>query len=634
MFLALLLCQAVICISPARAQSAPGVGVRLPDLNVPSEGNTGVRMGDHTVQLGTQRNLLITVLNDAKSRLDRQSVVKLHDKTRDVTVWQTTDSESEITFYDLNLGDYDIEVSALGYLPEHKDLRISTALYTFRVEIALQRDPSAVDLSIIEAPLSSKARKEAKRALQALGSGNLEAAQKHLDSAYKLAPASSQVNFLYGYLFWQRRKLQESEDYLNRAAQSDPRELQILTLLGRVQLERDHFEDARKTLEKAIAINSEYWMAHNLLADAYLRLQDYEKAREQAQVAIEKGKAAGSVAQLILGEALANLGRDQEGIEALKAFLKDNPNNPAAPQARELIATIENRELKASPSAKHQDIDLALTASRFSLPASAWGPPGVDDVKPSVAAGLTCPYQQVLEQSGARVKQLVDDIARFAAIEDMVHEQLDQVGHPVTKETRKFQYVATISEDRPGYLSTDEYRNLHYGAADLPDGIATTGFVTLALIFHPNMRENFEMTCEGLGDWRGQATWLMHFRQRDDKPNRFANYVAGGQRYPLNLKGRAWITAKSFQIVRIESELVSPAAKLTVQHSIVDYGPVRFAKKNVDLWLPQAVDIYIELNRRRYYRRHSFDNYMLFSVNSEDRSPVLKGSGGGPQQEP
>jgi hypothetical protein len=57
-----------------------------------------------------------------------------------------------------------------------------------------------------------------------------------------------------------------------------------------------------------------------------------------------------------------------------------------------------------------------------------------------------------------------------------------------------------------------------------------------------------------------------------------------------------------------------------VQHQIAEYGPVHFAKKNVDLWLPQTVDIYLELNRHHYHRRHSFEHYMLFSVDSQDKS--------------
>jgi hypothetical protein len=35
------------------------------------------------------------------------------------------------------------------------------------------------------------------------------------------------------------------------------------------------------------------------------------------------------------------------------------------------------------------------------------------------------------------------------------------------------------------------------------------------------MRDNFEMTCEGLGRWHEQAAWLVHFKQREDRPARF-----------------------------------------------------------------------------------------------------------------
>jgi hypothetical protein len=265
-------------------------------------------------------------------------------------------------------------------------------------------------------------------------------------------------------------------------------------------------------------------------------------------------------------------------------------------------------------------------------------------VKPPVAPNVSCPYQQVIEGSGERAKQFVDNIAKFAAIEDMTHEQLDKTGNPITKETRKFTYVASITEDRPGFLLTDEYRNARYGVANLPDNIVTEGSMSLALIFHPDMRDNFEMSCEGLGDWRGQSAWLVHFRQRDDKPNRFAEYKMGSQHYPMNMKGRAWITTDNLQIVHVDAELVKPLPQLSVQHQIAEYGPVHFQKGNVDLWLPQNVDIFMELNRHYYYRRHSYDHYQLFSVDSveksgpfksDEKSPVIKNAlPGAPIQKP
>jgi hypothetical protein len=366
-------------------------------------------------------------------------------------------------------------------------------------------------------------------------------------------------------------------------------------------------------------------MAHNLLGDVYLQQKEYEKARVQAQLAIDEGRGAGNVAQLVLGQALANVGRDQDGIRALKIFVETNPSNTAIPQVKALITKIERRDAGlTSTEGTDPDTDLALAASAPSLPESAWGPPGVDEVKPPVAPGVSCPYQQVLEGSGERVKQFVDNIAKFAAIEGMLHEQLDKTGTPITKETRKFTYVASITEEQPGFLQTDEYRNLRYGITDLPDHIVTSGSMTLALIFHPDMRDNFEMACEGLGDWHGQSAWLVHFRQRDDKPNRFAEYYVGSQHYPMNMKGRAWITTDNLQIVHVDAELMKPLPQLAVQHQIAEYGPVHFQKRNLDLWLPQNVDTYLELNRHYYHRRHSYDHYQLFSVDSVEKAGLFK----------
>jgi hypothetical protein len=170
-------------------------------------------------------------------------------------------------------------------------------------------------------------------------------------------------------------------------------------------------------------------------------------------------------------------------------------------------------------------------------------------------------------------------------------------------------------------LEVKEYRSERSGLDDLPDHIVSNGFISLALVFHPAMRDNFQLVCEGLGDWHGQATWLVHFRQRPDRPNRFHSYVVNGTTYPVPLKGRAWIKADKFQIVHMESELVdpAPAIHLLAEHQIVDYGPVPFEKKKEELWLPRSAELYFNLRNRCYFRRHSFDHFMLFSVDAAEK---------------
>jgi len=587
-------------------------------------GNTIPRYTSH----GGAPLLLKVFAENSKVRLDRQSVVKLYNQITQTVSWQTTSDIAEASFGDVPFGHYDLEVSAVGYLTGHKEFQVVGSLAPIQMEIVLQKDPAAVNLNIADGALPPKARKDTKHGVSALKSGNLNEADKRLNAAYKLAPANADLNFLLGYLFYQKKDFGRAQVFLDAATNLNPNNVQALTLMGRVGLQQENYGSAATMLERAVAADSDYWVAHDLLANAYLRQAKYQKASEEARLSLEKGKGTSGSAQLVLGQALVNLGKRQEGIQELNNFLQRSPKSPAVPQVRNLIAEINARETaiavdaeaaKSAPRLAPVDTMIAAPEPTFSV--KPWQPPGVDDAKPSVAAGVTCPYENVIEMSGARVKQLVDDVSRIAAIEHLLHEQVDEMGNATTRDTRDFNYVVAVSEQGTGRVGVEEYRAEHLGLADFPDQISSSGFAALAFVFHPAMREDFETTCEGLGDWHGQAAWLVHFKQREDRPARLHDYRVGGDLYSLKVKGRAWVTADKFQIVRIESELVSPIPKIQLrsEHQIVEYGPVPFPKKNVELWLPKSAEIYFDFRKHRYYRRHSFDHYMLFSTDTQEK---------------
>ncbi|HUA13816.1 MAG TPA: tetratricopeptide repeat protein [Verrucomicrobiae bacterium] len=570
--------------------------------------------------------LMLTVYaGNNKTLMDRQSVVKLSNVTTKTVNWQTTGDGSVASFGDLQFGHYDIEVSAVGYLTEHKELEIISAIATQQIDIVLQPDPSAVDFQVADAAVPAKARKNVKHGLRALKSGNLTDAGKHLDAAYKVAPANPQIDFLMGYLFYQRRDLGRAQNFLAAATSLDPGDVQALTLLGRVGLQQEDYVGATSYLEKAIAADSGYWRAHDLLAGAYLKQQRFQDARTQAEMALDQSKGASNSSKLVLGQALVDLGEKQKGIEQLKAFVESSPKSATVPQVKDLIAQLEAPEaaptVAAKPEVKAPAIDPLSATPDPVVSIKPWQPLGIDEMKPEVAAGVSCPVDHILQMTGKRMEEFVDNVSRIAAIEHLLHEQLDELGTPMTKQTRDFNYVAAFSEDKPGYLGIEEYRSEHLGLESYPDHIASSGFAGLALVFHPILSGNFDMTCEGLGELHGQATWLVHFRQRDDRPARLHDYRVGNNYYSARLKGRAWITADKFQIVRIESELVSaiPQIQLRSEHQIVEYGSVEFQKKNLELWLPKTAEIYFDFRSHRYYRRHSFDHYMLFAVDSTEK---------------
>ena len=635
----LLLVVVVLLLNVSRAQSAGDM------LN---------GQGSHRDQIATVRSyttapntgvLIFKVFAERGGvRLDRQALLKLVNVATQSATWQTTEAGSEGpysesaslgVFTNVPYGDYDVEVSAVGYLSTHKQLNVLGTMAQQHIEIVLQRDPAAMNLDVTDTRLTAKVRKEAKRAVSALKSGNLNEAQKQLEEAYRSAPSSPDLNFLLGYLYFQKKDYTQAGNYLSTATTLNPHNGQALTLLGRTGLERQDYPAARSALEQAVLSDTENWVPHDLLADTYLHEKNYPKARDEAQVAISKGKNAAGSAELVLGEALVNLGQSQDGVQALKAFLEKSPRHPVAGQVRALIAEIEESasttslvENTSQAKVKLTGVDplLALPAPKLSL--RAWQPPGVDDIKLTVAPGVTCPADNVIGESGKRVQELVADVTRFAAVEDLFHQALDQYGNPVRTETRKYNYVASISEIEPGFLSVDEYRADKLDLHGYPDSIASTGFAALALVFHPHMRDNFEMGCEGLGDWHGQATWLIHFRQRDDRPSRMHSYRVGNQEHSVGLKGRAWITADKFQILRIEAEMVNPMPEIQLlsEHQVVEYGPVPFPKKSTTLWLPKSAEIYFDFRKHRYYRRHSFDHYMLYSVDTEEhrKEPKVK----------
>ena len=233
--------------------------------------------------------VIFKVFGERKGHLlDRQAVLKLTNPATQFSTWQTTSRDpagenletgSEAVFIDVPLGVYDAEITAVGFLSAHQPVRISTSLAQERFEVILQRDPSAVNLDVTDGAVSPKTRKELKRAVSALKSHSLAEAEKHLNKAYQSSPNSSNINFLLGYLFFEKRDYAQAEKYLASASTLNPNNAQALTIWGRTGMERQDYPAARSALEQAVLADPENWLPHDLLADTYLHEKNYESAK-------------------------------------------------------------------------------------------------------------------------------------------------------------------------------------------------------------------------------------------------------------------------------------------------------------------------------------------------------------------
>jgi hypothetical protein len=188
--------------------------------------------------------------------------------------------------------------------------------------------------------------------------------------------------------------------------------------------------------------------------------------------------------------------------------------------------------------------------------------------------------------------------------------------------------VVVVSRDQNGTFGLQEFRDGNTDQSQFPAKIATMGLPAVVLVFHPDYAEDFAFECDGLARSEGRDYWQMRFAQREDRQVRIESYVVNGASYPVHLQGRAWIDPGKGQVVRLESQLLKPIPQIELweQHQRIDYTEVRFASTGQEVWLPQAAEVYVERHGKRYYRRHSFEDFRLFNVDTSQNVKAPKGS--------
>jgi len=294
------------------------------------------------------------------------------------------------------------------------------------------------------------------------------------------------------------------------------------------------------------------------------------------------------------------------------------PVQPQTPTAVEDVGESEPQQVEQALVEKPAAEALASPGGKRAK-ADLWYPPDIDRVTPQVSPGTTCPLSDVLSKAGKRIEELVQNVDKFTATEVVEHQHVDRSGRLGVPEIRKFNYLVTIAQAPGGYLNVEEYRNGGSAAERFPDQIGTIGTPSLVLIFHPHHAADVQMTCEGLGEWRGRPAWQVRFEERRDRRNSMSAVNIGSTNFNLRLHGRAWILADSYQVARLESDVADevPKIRLRLQHQEIEYRALRLPETKREIWLPSSSELYLDFLGHRFYRRHSFTEFKFFSVKTQ-----------------
>ena len=574
-------------------------------------------VGDPTIDLD------IYVRGADGGPLEETAMVTLVAPTGQIS-GQGTTLGGNIKFSGIAATEYTIQVVAAGYEDEVRELDGYVAGYSriaIQMKAASNQEARAGSSRILLAP---KAQKELGKAVEALRANKPEEARGHLEAACRRAPNHPAVNYLYGVYFFQMKDQEKAKSYWTKTVEFDPKHVPALLSLSEALMREQKLPDAESYVKRAVEADPNSWRGHAILADVLLKEDLAEEAVKEADRAIDLGHGQATAVEPLLVRALMAGGNKERARKVLQEYLREHPGDAAARKQLdgfESPAVLGSSSGEAAPAPAKPS---GATEMAVALPLpSNWLPPDIDEKVPPVEAAASCALDEVVARAGRRVEEFVKNVDRFTARESLTHESINKWGLAESPETRKFNYVASIEQYRPGYFSVTEYRSGTQALSDFPDGVETTGMAALALIFHPSNAGNFAMSCEGLGRWNGHLTWQVHFRQKVDKPNTIRAFKSGhnGPAYPVALRGRAWIAADSYQIVRMETDLVAPLPEIRLlsDHTIVDYGPVQFRKGNVEMWLPQSAELYCDWRGRRMHRRLSFSHYLLFSVDEKEK---------------
>jgi hypothetical protein len=249
-----------------------------------------------------------------------------------------------------------------------------------------------------------------------------------------------------------------------------------------------------------------------------------------------------------------------------------------------------------------------------------WSPPALDSPVPSLQASPPCALAKVLDQAGARAIEMVTDLQNFTAREKIQYQTSDLQNFVKDFGSETFDYIVAFGPLEKG-LTVQENRNPTHGSSLSRAATQDMGLPEMLLIFLPKMQEDYEMRCEGSVEWNGQLTWVVRFEQRHEKPSRTFSFHIDKKVFPAPLEGRAWIASDSGEIVHMDTGLMEEVPAVRVRHWYlsIEYAPVQFQSQPVKIWLPQMVDGYCDYGDHRTIVYHTFSDFFLFSVETNQK---------------
>ena len=230
----------------------------------------------------------------------------------------------------------------------------------------------------------------------------------------------------------------------------------------------------------------------------------------------------------------------------------------------------------------------------------------------------------ILKRVGQSVAEMIAEF-RNIACDERVYSEWEE-GSPIVtwremgpnEVTHHFLYII-IPGPAGNPLMFKEYRtNLKGQPIDLASladlRLITTNFTGSWAYFSPSNQPESRFRYFGDEPIRKQFCYVVGFAQRPDVARNFTTFEAGNHSAVILVQGLAWIDAKSFHILKLETWLLAPRSDigLASQNTTVNYSPILPAGIRNILWLPQEVTVQVHYHNVFIRNTHRYSGFKLF----------------------
>lgn len=231
-------------------------------------------------------------------------------------------------------------------------------------------------------------------------------------------------------------------------------------------------------------------------------------------------------------------------------------------------------------------------------------------------AQITQGVEPLLSRTQALVEQFVTRFGLLRYEEDVVQQKLKDNDKVEYSRETVFDSIVRMNFD-DGTLHVDEQRLTERLPAH-PDArplMSTTGFSTLAMIFHPYYAGSFSFTREDDEAIDGKLLARIRFEHIPGKSSPILYQVINADRQ-LELSGTAWIDPLTGEIYRIEATTGPGLSDMGLKEirAQITYGPFVLHDETQPQWLPVSATVDLATPRQHWRNIHHFQDYRKYRV--------------------